>query len=263
MPITPTGIPKIMRAHGWSHGAALMETWLARAAAVGPAYGAPVTRAVRMDWVLTFRRAKEAYERLLQEQGWLDPEGRRRIGKQLARKKLLTAERVAFGRLSRQVEEIDQLGAGYACAADVAGWPALDDLSVALGDFELRVAVAGTVEPVWWTRRDRKQPAEPRLVAHRVTIAEVGVYARGSYDFNVPRPLGCWNVATDAVSWGDESAGEPLTTGHFRRWREQQHLGGDFLVYSDIKRTKLPSEQQRSFTIQSTDWLSAQQPTAR
>lgn len=254
MPLMLMNIPRIMRANGWRHGAALLETWFSHGAAVKPEYGAPVTDVVSMDWALSFRRARQVYDHLMKEQVWLEPEIKRRIGDVLGRRGLLHAEAVSFGDLARPIEEID---ADSIYAALVRGWPPLDDMFAALGDFYLRVAVAGTVEPVWWTRRARRKTAERKLIAHRVTLTEVGVYARGSYDFDGARPLGSWNESTNAVSWGDPAAGEPVTTTQFRDWRDQHRMGGDFLVYSDVKRTVLSNASANSFTVQATDWLLA------
>jgi len=254
VPLTLTNIPRIMRANGWRHGAALLETWFSHGAAVKPEYGAPVTDVISMDWALSFRRVRQVYDHLMQERVWLEPEIKRRIGDVLERRNLLHAEAVSFGDLARPTEEID---ADCVHAALVRGWPPLDDLFAALGDFSLRVAVAGTVEPVWWTRRSGRKTTERKLVAHRVTLTEVGVYVRGSYDFDGARSLGAWDEATNAVSWGDPAAGELVTTAQFRDWRDRNRMGGDFLIYSDVKRTRLTNESARSFTIQATDWLFA------
>jgi hypothetical protein len=52
-------IPAIMRAQGWSIGAALLESWFSRPASTAPAYDVPDVSTVKMSWVLEFGRAKE------------------------------------------------------------------------------------------------------------------------------------------------------------------------------------------------------------
>lgn len=106
--------------------------------------------------------------------------------------------------------------------------PTFDDLTAALGLFVFRVAVGGTV-----TRR-----GDGLWAPHEVTIDEVGVYVRDSYDFEGEQNLGNWDETNLAVR-GLGGSGTPVTNKNFHRWREETSKGGDFLVFSDVKRTVL------------------------
>jgi hypothetical protein len=61
-----------------------------------------------------------------------------------------------------------------------------------------------------------------------VTVEEVGVYAKDSLDFEGNQFLGWWG-------YNDT----PINNADFRDWRTRHSAGGDFLVYSDMKRTRL------------------------
>jgi hypothetical protein len=61
-----------------------------------------------------------------------------------------------------------------------------------------------------------------------VTVAEVGIYVKDSFDFNDDQFLGFWGYRDT-----------PTNNSDFREWRDQNNAGGDFLVFSDIKRTRL------------------------
>jgi hypothetical protein len=104
--------------------------------------------------------------------------------------------------------------------------PLPNDLVAALGAFTFRVVVAGSVTPVL--------PG-----GHEVTITKVGVYVRDSFDFEGFQFLGFWDDATNTVSAINPLAGTAVFNSSFREHRDKYHLGGDFLVFSDLKVTTL------------------------
>jgi hypothetical protein len=61
-----------------------------------------------------------------------------------------------------------------------------------------------------------------------MTVDEVGVYVKDSFDFEGDQFLGFWGYRDT-----------PYNNSDFREWRMANHAGGDFLVFSDIKRTKI------------------------
>lgn len=93
-----------------------------------------------------------------------------------------------------------------------------DDLTAALANFTFHLAVKGAAR---W--------ADETL---QVTIEEIGIYVRDSYDFlnksGENQRLGVWGEGVGNV-----------TNNHFNEWRTANGRGGDFLVYSDIKITRL------------------------
>jgi hypothetical protein len=123
-------------------------------------------------------------------------------------------------------------------------------LTAALGAFVFRVVVASVVAPV---------VAPPNLptgsAGFRVRITEIGVYIRDSFDFEGSQVLGCWSdepppqfspLMPPAVGGGGLVTSMPsnmiLTpVGNlaFREWRQRNSRGGDFLVFSEMKRVSL------------------------
>jgi hypothetical protein len=80
-----------------------------------------------------------------------------------------------------------------------------------------------------------------------VTVEEVGIYARDSYDFINDgstywqclycddQPLGNW----DTIAPENLKGVGKISNNTFNNWRKANNKGGDFLVYSDIKVTRL------------------------
>lgn len=250
-----TSIPGIMRVMAWMNGAKLMETWFKRLKAVAPDYSKPVTDVIKMDWALSYGLGKKLYDRVMSERIWENAAAQREIEKMLRRNGLLrpVCGVIPFGDLTQPVEVLDKdyinyrgtSGAypswyGYYSNYDYGLYDLfdMDDMTAALGQYVMRVVLAGSVSH-----------DDDRL--YEVTIDEVGVYIRDSYDFNGEQSLGYWEVDDGegnstvsplpwgwGVLWGDES-GNKVTNADFRKWRDKTQRGGDFLVFSDLKRTKL------------------------
>jgi hypothetical protein len=73
------------------------------------------------------------------------------------------------------------------------------------------------------------------------TVTELGVYVRDSYDFNDDadgddQDLGRWDPDTNTVGRTFLSGGTPVHNSDFRRWRDTNKHGGDYLIFSDVKR---------------------------
>lgn len=226
MSLTLTNIPAIMRAHSWGNGARLMDLWFSRPAAIAPAYGLPDTATLRMDsWVLTFSRARQVYDQLMRERIWVNAAAQAEITTMLRRKGLLMPGSRSFGDLSRPVQLQDADYINYRVVS--FGLSDLDDMSAALGNFAFRVVVSGSVA------------AASGGSGYQVTITEVGVYIRDSFDFNGDQFLGYWDDSDNAVSMMNPLSGTAVSNSDFRDWRLRNGRGGDFLVFSDIKRTTL------------------------
>ncbi len=234
-----THIPRIMRHEGWQNAAILLDTWFGRLATVAPRYSTPETATIRMDsWVLTFARAREVYERLIQDRIWSNPAARVEIARMLRRKGLLGSVPQPFGRLSDAVSLQD---ADYINQRAAGGYTDVDDMTAALGNFNLRVVVAGTVRPA-------SAAGTAGQTGYQVEIAEVGIYVRDSFDFEGNQYLGCWSDDPDGFSPIMPPEPEfsfsppmfsPVGNRDFREWRDRTGRGGDFLVFSDMKRLTL------------------------
>jgi len=221
-----TKIPGIMRSKTWLNAARLMDSWFSRPSGVAPAYGPPDTATIRMDtWVLRFPRARQVYDQLIRERVWANVAAQREVGMMLRRKGLLAGAARTFGDLSRPVEMQDPDYVNYRVVS--FGFSDLDDMSAALGNFAFRVLIAGSVAPA------------PGGARFQVTITEVGIYIRDSYDFNGDQDLGYWDDTDNSVSMINPLSGTKVTNADFRAWRAPNGRGGDFLVFSDVKRTTL------------------------
>ncbi len=236
-------IPKVMRKYGWYNGARLMDIWFSRPAKAVPAYTEPVTDVVTMNWALGFPRARSVYDRVVSEEFWDDDEVRDTMGSRLRRDGLLIPGLKtprAFGNLSRPATELypDHVGYRAVSYGTEYGFPVLDSMTAALGRFAFWLTAAGTVGPL----------PNPRtaydLLCFQVTIKEVAVYIRDSYDFEGFQLLGHWSDDdVSLVAWTSQDAVDMprVTNATFRDWRSEHNMGGDFLVYTDVLRTTLNS----------------------
>ena len=111
----------------------------------------------------------------------------------------------------------------------------MDDLRAALANFVFKVIVVGSVEPIL---TDKKKLTGK----YTVTINEVGIYVKDSYDFNDDKgedqELGNWDLDDNSVGRTSFNGGETVRNSDFRKWRAANKSGGDFIVYSDIKYIK-------------------------
>ena len=230
--VAVTAIPGIMRHQGWANGARLMEIWFSRPSAIAPAYGPPVTSTIRMDtWALTFPVARRVYDELIRDRIWVNPAAQAEITSMLRRRGLISGRSRRFGNLGLAVPLQDADYINYR----VVSSSRLNDLTAALARFVFRVCIAGIVTPL------------TRPARHRITINEIGVYIRDTYDFNGSQFLGYWNDSTNEVSTWNPLTGDRVSNSDFRDWRRVNGMGGDFLVFSDMKRVVLA--QPDSFEI--------------
>lgn len=230
MPFAITAIPKIMRHRAWGNGARLMEIWFSRASAIHPSYGPPDLHTIRMSsWVLTFHRARAVYDQIMRERIWANSAAQREIAAMLRKRGLLSTapQSRPFGNLTASVPTLDT---DYVNQRIVSfNLSDLDDMAAALGNFAFRIVVAGGVAPI------------PKSSRFKVTISEVGVYIRDSYDFDGSQFLGFWDDKDNSVSMTNPLSGTPVSNDDFRSWRTKTGKGGDFLVFSDLLRTRLPN----------------------
>lgn len=233
MSLTLTNIPRIMRGQHWFNGATLMETWFSRPSAVKPRYSAPDTTTVTMAWALTFTRAKEVYDKLIQEKIWANAAAQPVLAAMLRRNGLLTGAARHFGDMSQPATALHPDQVNFR----TVGGNTLDGMLAALGHFAFYVSVAGDLTPVVGAAGDGG--SSPLPAAYRVAITEIGVYIVDSYDFEGDQDLGYWDDSDDTVSGWNPLTGKSVGNADFRDWRAKTGRGGDFLVYSDVKRTTL------------------------
>jgi len=99
----------------------------------------------------------------------------------------------------------------------------LDDMMAALANFALYVAIAGQAEglPTGETR---------------VSVSEVGIYVRDSFDFNGDQIFGYWSDSFPYASALWNFGLTHVQNSDFRDWRTRTGRGGDFQAFSDVKR---------------------------
>jgi hypothetical protein len=210
-----TAIPEEMRFNGWEQGARLLDTWFERQPAIAKNYSNPVTDVIKMDWVLGFPRAREAYDWIMSNRLWTSEESQKQMAKLLkSMPKPVAGQSLPWGDLSQPVAVVNDLSVNFRAVTNGLNY---DGLSAALGAFVFNVAIAG---------RMFRPPLTSQVLV--VTVAEVGIYVKDSFDFNGDQFLGFWGYRDT-----------PYYNRDFREWRGENQAGGDFLVFSDIKRTRL------------------------
>jgi hypothetical protein len=236
MSITLTNIPRIMRHQkpvGWTQGATFLDRWFLSAATIMPAYGAADTVTVDMDWVLGSSRARAVYDAMISDKIWTNAPTQERLSAVLRRQgRLGRPGRAWFGDINLGVPLVhkDQINFRYVTSPVSP----IDGLSAGLGDFALYVVIAGEHEFI--------SNSKTRIYVHQVRI-----YVRDSFDFNGTQFLGYWNETTNSVSGLNPFTGAMVTNADFRDWRQKNHMGGDFLICSNMQ--KLMRQPADVFTI--------------
>lgn len=231
-------IPKIMRKNNWINGAKLMEKWFNDPSNSQPTLGIPSTDIIKMDWILSYPRAKTVYDTLVREKVWENAAAQREIVGMLKRRNLLSTTSQQFGFNKFNIPLIDKDAIQFRVVGgywDMA-FGDMDDLRAALARFIFKVIIKGEVSPV-------PNTSSNSIISYKVTISEIGIYARDSYDFNdapgEDQELGNWDKDDNSVGRTIFNGGDEIKNSDFRNWRKSHTKGGDFIVYSDIKTIKL------------------------
>lgn len=254
MAFTLHDIPAAMRANGWVVGARLMERWFARGARTmsldekrGRVPSPDVeTQIVTMRWAMSFARAARARDELLatwNQGSHLQAsigviEGRVR---EWRRNHPPGKAPLRFGNLAASARQVDTTCQANFKTVTSGIFSSVDDFYAALGNAQVNLAVSGMVEQV----------AKGRS---RLRIDEVATYLRDTYDFNGDQALGSWGPsgimrtaflapAIPVVAEGAEDdpgqAYWSVSNGSFQEYRRHYHRGGDFVILSDVVRTRL------------------------
>ena len=222
MAINLRDLPKIMRANKWNVGADLMEHWFSLPAATAPPFTNRQDTIVTMKWVLSFKRAREVFDKLVRERVWANDAAQKEIRSMLVRNRLFLSPGATFG-VFQSTQPIIHANAVNFRSVNQDLFDGLDDLAAALANFNFHVQIGGEVE------------AAPGAAKTTVKIMFVGIYVRDQYDFNGDQHLGFWDPKTNRVSAANPFAGEAVTNKDFRLWRSANKMGGDFEVFSDVQ----------------------------
>ncbi|HXV26364.1 MAG TPA: DUF6402 family protein [Alphaproteobacteria bacterium] len=233
-------IPWIMRANGWREGAKLMDEWFTRKASTVKKPEDSDTTTITMDWVLELEEARTAYNELMDESRWTVPndgQGRtplQRLCGSLHKKGFLTDHPMEFtfdtpvwNLKGRQFDNRVIRGQKIPIIGIPTNIFIHDKWGAALGAFELLLVAAGEAEPL------------PDGMTHRITLRKKGVFMEDQYDFEEGQSLGYWDIENHKAGHNPFSSGcgniLPVTNDSFQKWRNQNNLGGDYLIYAQVK----------------------------
>jgi hypothetical protein len=245
-------IPVIMRRKGWNNAAWLLEAWFARAShtrASGGVSESELRTALNFgnleDWVLKQKEGKEAYDKIFSDRLWKNRD--EKADARLAR--LLGAE----GKLNRNtnwtsfnyrnVSALDhERNRTFLNLSSfkTGAFTELTHIVAALGSFVLKFTLNGQVKyaPNWYSKN-----------RYLVKPESINIYLWDLFDFEGDQPLGCWDEDDNSV--GKIGFGGKVCVGNdtFRRWRQNNHKGGDFYIYSNIAVSQLTGGYADEFEI--------------
>lgn len=259
-------IPGVMRKMGWDTSAALMERWFNAPAfvctkeVIDNYYHNPLSiepehfddQIVKMDWYLKYPGMLEKVQELLRTTITSN-------SKKLLMKRLTEANIKKDGGIlcPANPESARELNAVCQIQRKFIETPLLEmsDIHGALGDYSLQLAVIGVL----------RVPASGNAYFE---VQKIGVYIKDVFEFNeFFQPLGVWSKEKcynmDELI-GDSYAAmyppynyvppkeisEPafqVFNSDFRAWRDKYKMGGDFIIYSDVKWFP-PKEKYIQFT---------------
>ena len=213
-------IPGIMTAKGFTNGATLMNRWFAAPAGIAPAgVQSPDTNTIKMSWVLSYARAKSAYDDLIQKK-LTNPAAIKAIKSKYGN----TVGK--FGDFSQPMPDLHTNNIQHIKVGNVASDP-FDDMFCALGHFSLYVVVKGEANK------------------SGIGITHIGIHVKDDYDFNGGQTLGTdtlgwWNKKTNYGGFfSDNNGATHVKNSTFRKFRGETGSGGDFYLYSDLIIIKL------------------------
>lgn len=266
-------VPKAMRKVGMPMAAKLQERWFAGQENYsrsvddlkneidqnGTRYVSAMVDAatVRMEWVLSFERAKKALDELVSKQlrtpAALDTLRRKltpyRNRQDIVGWNVADSDFLAFHqKFQFQFQPVNatwgqRIGEFLDRSTNAHGVP--DDLTGALGAFNFYAAVR-------YAYFDHPRP--------EAVVTDISVYVRDPYEFSDDQYLGHWSPSHVAVvpahqlaggsGWLDypvvdgrvdekDSVLYPVTNKDYREWRRQHGQGGDFMIYTDRIGVKL------------------------
>jgi hypothetical protein len=263
--ITPPDIAQAMRTMGWPVASALMKRWVDGAAWPMPesvklnthddkslAASRVDETTVTMKWLLTFERAKNAYDALI---GKALNDNAKKLLKERLKSVGWSGGEFSLGKSSMSARALDQL-----CQTNFQSFGSLtdtiDEFYGAIGKASFKVAVVGKVATI----------EKDKFVFN---VEKLGVYLRDTYEFNdeglISQPLGVWSKtrclskAETAAYYAERGARtsqpalrflpaiyagfETVSNSDFADWRSKSGQGGDFVIYSDVSWVDSPVKQ--------------------
>ncbi len=251
-PVKLTDLPGAMRQMGWKIAPLLMEKWQNSEAyelsedllqqyaddplSIPPEHCDEVT--VKMEWVKSFSRGKEAYDALLKQ--WLTEGSRSVLRRRISIATVANMQGRLRGEAARPILGSTNYSARQLhtyCQVQYkefgSVWSTIDDLYGSIGNAALFLAVVG------------KMCGPTKFV-----VTDLGIYLRDVYEFNGFQPLGIWTKKrtygkAKIKSMFDQSLAETaiqyiqepfcaVFNSDFRAYRKKYDKGGDFFIFSDV-----------------------------
>ena len=205
---------------GWSYLAIFLSTWLNYPENTDIAEGKH-DHEISWDWAYRYQRVKDAYADFTKMEDVpyrvLNENAKNRLWELLAGQ--VCGNGTDFHRFDFISGDFAQFNAHHHNFYVVERGEVTDGLFACLGGFQLRVVAAGYVERVG-------------EAMYRITVEKLAVYIYDEFSFNDDDYLGYWSCENMDYSRVFRSEYTQLSDGIFRAFREKNHTGHDFRVYS-------------------------------
>ncbi|WP_264857552.1 DUF6402 family protein, partial [Capnocytophaga catalasegens] len=255
-------VTKVMlsQKYPWKHAVALQKEWFEGEASENP-WENPIFEKIKMDWVLSFDRAKKVYDDL-KDNLWKSNNAIKELKKMIKRMSTDSniknfelpdkGKTVIFGvsdatlvnykdvkqpkiKNEKKIEKMPLFERFYyqSKSYEISKIPPepFDGLSGALGSFSFRVIAFGEI-----TKNEQN---------YEIKITKIGIYIKDSFDFlksDKEENLGSWNIYRNLISYDLFYPSEEfyrIFNQSYRDYRDDyknfSNKGKDFNLYSDIK----------------------------
>lgn len=217
-PLYLEDIPEIMRARKMFVAANLLDHWFKSKANFDPKNPNVRIVPIIMEWVLTFQRAKIAYDNANLTAVWKNSAAEKVFRRRFSKLGLVKDKPARINYIDVDLRKREDAAINSVSVGDPYTDP-MDDLFAALGRFNFYYLIEADV-----TKLD---------LVYLIKFIRIGVCVCDSFDFNGSQFLGCWNPKTNYIG-ASNKLGTPVHNSDFCDWRLHNKMGGDFLIHSDI-----------------------------
>lgn len=248
-------IPEVMKRIGWEKSAYIMNKWFSleakemledeKTATKGYTYDKYDKNYVdkttfTMEWIKSFKRGNDAYDELLKNlnnnaakkelSDKTFPNILRNIDKDILNSNI--GKDFLYSVESFEPEEIhkehfQRVEISYDSLELIINFGNLDDLYGSLGKFSIYATIS----------KYKVQAIKENK--YRLTITEVMIYMKDTYEFLGRQYLGHWNcnkVMIDPLSIKLADFATEIGNDDFNKYRKENKKGGDMLLFSDVKK---------------------------
>ena len=211
---------------GWINLRRFMSKWL-RSPACDNAESSPEVLWVDMDWILSYKRARDEYYNTFAHRGFLfSPLACQELARMLYRDQFLGEEKIYFDYTTISEKPLPEekpwrhWKEAYYQNVIVKFYLTVDGLSASMGNFNFRALAAGYTEPL---------PSG----GHLITIERVSAFVWDSFNFEGDDFLIYWSCKDkDYSTFIEFKDYYELSNQRINRFREKYNRGGDFMIFS-------------------------------